>query len=215
MRILAFSGMPPNRTLNVSFAVVTLRNGREVLVNVVHTWHHCTGGSGENGVAPIWLFFFFICFNITYNMLMLFIFRQGSSVLFVVASTVRLPIVDLLLMWRFVSGPAYSKFSLFDGFALFALALGIITYQSEPEIPGNGPRIKNIWRSLWDCCRCACFWKYRNGSSYTDTDKLLEGDRNGDDKAQYSSFSDDKDSFYGSTTTQEPSLDPDNSSAAV
>ena len=161
-----------------------------------------SGGSGEHGVAPIWLFFFFIVFNISYNMLMLFIFRQGSSVLFVVAATVRLPLVDLLLMWRFVSGPAYSKFTLFDGFALFALIVGIVTYQSEPEIPGNGPRtaaIGKCWR--WITCRKA--ERRKSG----DSRKLLT-DEDGDD---YTNCDADKsareDSYYGSTCA---SADPDN-----
>ena len=54
---------------------------------------------------------------------MLFVFRNGSSVLFVIASSVRLPLVDLFLNVDLISGPAYAKFSVFDAFALVALVV--------------------------------------------------------------------------------------------
>ena len=142
-----------------------------------------TGGTGEGGVAPIWLFFLFVAFNITFNLLMLYIFREGSSVLFVISNTVVLPTVDILLMWRFLSGPAYAKFSLFDGFSLFALVVGITTYQSEREIPGHGPRI-NLIKTIMN--RTKAFLACRSFNVGTDAVKesLLEDNAVGamDDK---------------------------------
>eukprot|EP01138_Halocafeteria_seosinensis_P016495 gb/GECG01016826.1/.p1 GENE.gb/GECG01016826.1/~~gb/GECG01016826.1/.p1 ORF type:complete len:484 (+),score=47.23 gb/GECG01016826.1/:1-1452(+) len=146
--------------------------------NQPHQKSEC--GNGAGGVAPVWLFLIFVGFNITFNLLMLMIFRQGSSVLFVVASTVRLPLVDILLMWRLLSGPAYAKFSLFDGFALFALIVGIAAYQSDPEIPGNGPRLKSFFYRL--CQRlsisCPC-WSFKArwcGTPRSDADHLQEAE---------------------------------------
>lgn len=89
-----------------------------------------TSGSG----APVVAFCFFIIFNVAYNMLMLYIFKAGSSVLFVVASAARLPLVDILLMFGFLAGPAKASFTVFDGFALMALILAITTYNLQPEI---------------------------------------------------------------------------------
>lgn len=83
--------------------------------------------------VPVVVFCFFIVFNLTYNQLMLYVFKRGSSVLFVVASAVRLPLVDLLLMSGFIAGRAKEQFSLYDGFSLFALVLAIVTYYSEKE----------------------------------------------------------------------------------
>ena len=76
---------------------------------------------------------FFIVFNITYNQLMLFVFKRGSSVLFVIANAVRLPLVDFLNSWGFVSGPAQESFETNDGYALFILVLAIIVYYAEKE----------------------------------------------------------------------------------
>ena len=66
-------------------------------------------GAGDN---PIYIFSVFIVFNITYNMLMLYVFKHGSSVLFVIANAVRLPLVDVLLMSSFIAGKSASSVSL-------------------------------------------------------------------------------------------------------
>ncbi|CCI50230.1 unnamed protein product [Albugo candida] len=77
-------------------------------------------------------FLIFIIFNIIYNQLMLYIFKEGSSVLFVVSSAVCLPLTDLLYMYPMLTGPsAGQKFTIHDGFALFALVMGVLIYHSE------------------------------------------------------------------------------------
>lgn len=43
--------------------------------------------------------------------LMLYVFKRGSSVLFVIASAVRLPLVDLLLLSTFIAGRAQERFT--------------------------------------------------------------------------------------------------------
>jgi hypothetical protein len=91
-------------------------------------------GTLSDSGAPFIAFCFFILFNVTYNMLMLYTFKAGSSVLFVVASAARLPLVDILLMFRLLAGPAQATFTVYDGFTLVALVLAITTYNLSPEI---------------------------------------------------------------------------------
>jgi hypothetical protein len=55
------------------------------------------------------------------------VFKKGSSVLFVVASAVGLPLVDILYMWPLLAGQAYEVFTVYDGFALFVLVMAILT----------------------------------------------------------------------------------------
>jgi len=94
----------------------------------------CTLDCSAGGNAPIFIFLAYIIFNISYNFLMLAVFKEGSSVLFVIANAIRLPLVDLLLMWQWLSGPAFTVFSHYDGYALFALCLGTLAYYSEDEL---------------------------------------------------------------------------------
>ncbi|CAK4117697.1 unnamed protein product [Aphanomyces euteiches] len=80
------------------------------------------------------LFLWFILFNMTYNQLMLYIFKEGSSVLFVVSSAVCLPLTDILYMLPFITGTkATQTFTIYDGFALFVLMVGLLVYHSEKE----------------------------------------------------------------------------------
>ena len=64
---------------------------------------------------------------------MLYVFQKGSSVLFVVASAVSLPLTDVLYLSSFVAGPAKESFTIYDGFALFAMVMAIVIYYSEKE----------------------------------------------------------------------------------
>jgi hypothetical protein len=53
---------------------------------------------------------------------MLYIFKRGSSVLFVIASAIRLPLVDFFLLIPWLAGEARQKhISVYDWFALFAI----------------------------------------------------------------------------------------------
>ncbi|KAF0695387.1 Aste57867_13821 [Aphanomyces stellatus] len=80
------------------------------------------------------LFLWFILFNMIYNQLMLYIFKEGSSVLFVVSSAVCLPLTDILYMMPFITGAKASQtFTIYDGFALFVLMIGLLVYHSEKE----------------------------------------------------------------------------------
>ena len=84
---------------------------------------------------PILLVFcIYIFFNIIFNMLMLYVFKKGSSVLFVVSSAVALPLADFLYMIPLIAGPAIQAFTLYDGFALFIMMLALYVYYSQPEI---------------------------------------------------------------------------------
>jgi hypothetical protein len=65
---------------------------------------------------------------------MLYIFKEGSSVLFVISSAVCLPLTDLLYLIPFLTGKfAGQKFTIYDGFALFVLIMGMLVYHSEKE----------------------------------------------------------------------------------
>ncbi|KAA0172158.1 hypothetical protein FNF27_01427 [Cafeteria roenbergensis] len=90
---------------------------------------HCT----DEDVSALALFCVFLVFNIAYNLLALAVMQEGSSALFVVASAVRLPLVDILLLWPWLAGLAAATFTVFDGFALVALLLAIYLYNADPE----------------------------------------------------------------------------------
>ncbi|KAF0695377.1 Aste57867_13811 [Aphanomyces stellatus] len=90
----------------------------------------------------------YILFNIIFNVLMMYIFREGSSVMFVISSAVCLPLTDILYMIPALAGPlAKQKFTIFDGFALFVIMLGMLVYHSEKEErlspSGQTPEIKS------------------------------------------------------------------------
>ncbi|RHY34389.1 hypothetical protein DYB32_000958 [Aphanomyces invadans] len=79
----------------------------------------------NNGVFVT--FMWYILFNCVYN-------QEGSSVLFVVSSAVCLPLTDILYMVPFIAGPKASQtFTIYDGFALFVLIMGMLVYHSEKE----------------------------------------------------------------------------------
>ncbi|DBA04008.1 TPA: hypothetical protein N0F65_009355 [Lagenidium giganteum] len=93
----------------------------------------------DSGVFQV--FMVFIIFNMIYNQLMLYIFKEGSSVLFVVSSAVCLPLTDLLYMIPMLTGTmAGQKFTIYDGFALFVLVVGLLVYHSEKEERHAGTR---------------------------------------------------------------------------
>jgi drug/metabolite transporter (DMT)-like permease len=90
---------------------------------------------GDSCSDLIWIFGVFILFNITYNQLMLLIFREGTSVLFTIASAARLPLVDVLLLSKFIAGEAaVNKLSVYDYYSLIILVVGIAVYYSEREV---------------------------------------------------------------------------------
>jgi len=90
---------------------------------------------GDQCGSLLWLFCLYMVFNISFNQLMLYVFKEGSSVLATVASAVRLPIVDILLLWKFLAGPAVvKKLSGWDLGALALLVLGVVVYRWLPEI---------------------------------------------------------------------------------
>lgn len=92
----------------------------------------CTVNCDQDG-TPLQVFVIYICFNLTYNVLALYVFKRGSSVLFVVANAARLPLVDALNSWGFVSGQADEAFGKYDALALFVLVMALVIYYSEAE----------------------------------------------------------------------------------
>ncbi len=128
-------------------------------------------GQASDSGAPIVAFCFFILFNVAYNMLMLYIFKAGSSVLFVVASAARLPLVDILLMFGFLAGPAQATFTVFDGFALVALVLAITTYNLNPEIK---PAVVNV-PALAVSTQKSSDQRQLLGAAGTDSDEDIDG----------------------------------------
>ncbi|KAF0736848.1 hypothetical protein Ae201684_007004 [Aphanomyces euteiches] len=110
--------------------------------NYVVQAHNCFLGHGvqfngeyipcNNGVFGTFMWYIF--FNCVYNQIMLYIFKEGSSVMFVVSSAVCLPLTDVLYMVPFIAGPKASQtFTIYDGFALFVLIVGMVVYYSEKE----------------------------------------------------------------------------------
>ena len=86
-----------------------------------------TDNCSEFGI-PVVVFLAYIVFNVVYNQLLLIVFRDGSSVLAVVASAARLPLVNVLLMVQVISGGAQQGFTLHDGFALAILVVSKLSF---------------------------------------------------------------------------------------
>lgn len=137
--------------------------------------HNAVAGDvcDADSASPMAIFCIFIAFNLTYNILMLEIFKRGSSVLFVVASAVRLPLVDILLLWPLLAGVATATFTSFDAFALVALLLAMYLYNSQPEIKSKRPPLG--LQELWDgfvrhclCCECGCLEQVLEGGEHGD-----------------------------------------------
>ena len=80
-------------------------------------------------------FSIYIIANIAYSVLMLSIFRAGSSALFTVAAAARIPLVSLLLLSGAVAGPASSPgFTAYDGVASVLAVAGVLLYNSVREV---------------------------------------------------------------------------------
>ncbi|RQM30095.1 hypothetical protein B5M09_013426 [Aphanomyces astaci] len=89
-------------------------------------------------------FLWYILFNCVYNQIMMYVFKEGSSVLFVVSSAVCLPLTDMMYMVPFLAGPKASQtFTIYDGFALFVLIMGMLVYHSEKEERGDAATQKS------------------------------------------------------------------------
>ncbi|OQS06892.1 Drug/Metabolite Transporter (DMT) Superfamily [Thraustotheca clavata] len=100
----------------------------------------------NNGVLT--QFLLFILFNLVYNQLMLYVFKEGSSVLFVISSAICLPLTDVLYMFPIITGnKATQSFTLYDAFALFVLVIGILVYHSEKETRLDPTGTKSIEKS--------------------------------------------------------------------
>lgn len=92
----------------------------------------CEGTLGVLGV--------YIAFNITFNIVLLVVFRVGSATLAVMASALRVALSAFLFQWRLLSGRAYAKLTAYDGSALVVLLLGLIVYRirDEAKKPADG-----------------------------------------------------------------------------
>jgi hypothetical protein len=73
--------------------------------------------------------------NVLYDVFTLIVFKEGSSVLGVIASMLRLPLVDFLLLSKWIAGAAsISRITSWDIGSLLLLMLGIGLYQLKLEI---------------------------------------------------------------------------------
>ncbi|KAF0695381.1 Aste57867_13815 [Aphanomyces stellatus] len=124
--------------------------------NYVAQAHNCFLGNAvefngatiacNNGVFLTFLWYIF--FNCVYNQIMLYVFKEGSSVMFVVSSAVCLPLTDVLYMVPFLAGPKASQtFTIYDGFALFVLIMGMMVYHSEKEERVDNKAHKSLEKS--------------------------------------------------------------------
>lgn len=104
----------------------------------------CSGSRGGGSMSPVEIFMIFIVFNITYNYLMLRIFKVGSSVLFVVANAVRLPVVSIFLTFKFLAASATQSFTCYDGFALVMLLIGTYVYNSQKEVESEDESLDTV-----------------------------------------------------------------------
>jgi hypothetical protein len=109
----------------------------------------CTFGSGggvaedvacESDVAsPAVLFSISVFFNLLFSNLMLLLFRAGSSTLFSVAGTARIPVVAVMLLVPALAGPKASKPHAGDAAATALAVAGLGLYQWRPERKAAAP----------------------------------------------------------------------------
>lgn len=104
--------------------------------------HACavgTGGVCSGDVMPpaAWMTVY-IGFNLAFSALMLVLFRAGSSTLFAVASTARVPVVAAMLLLPLLAGPSASAPGWGDAVAATLAVGGLALYQWQPELPPVG-----------------------------------------------------------------------------
>eukprot|EP00475_Leptophrys_vorax_P029520 TRINITY_DN4343_c0_g1_i3.p1 TRINITY_DN4343_c0_g1~~TRINITY_DN4343_c0_g1_i3.p1 ORF type:complete len:399 (-),score=74.53 TRINITY_DN4343_c0_g1_i3:13-1209(-) len=84
--------------------------------------------------------------NVLYDVFTLIVFKEGSSVLGVIASMLRLPLVDLLLLSPWISGSAsISSITGWDIAALILLAAGIGLYQMKEDVRATSEQEKTVY----------------------------------------------------------------------
>jgi len=80
------------------------------------------------------VFAVFIVFNVIFNVLMLYVFRNGSAVLAIVVGTSTLTLTNLTYHVSTIAGEAYDgQFSPFNLAALGVILVGIVVYNVRPE----------------------------------------------------------------------------------
>jgi hypothetical protein len=76
----------------------------------------------------------FLCFNLAFNYLMLYVMKYGSSTLAVVAATARIAISNVAFLIPFVAGEAVQRrLTYFDIMALIILLAGVVLYSVTKE----------------------------------------------------------------------------------
>ncbi|KAL9658109.1 hypothetical protein ABK040_013022 [Willaertia magna] len=100
------------------------------------------------------VFMVFICFNMTYNILILVVFKRGSSTLAVVASVARLALSNFGFLIKPLAGEAYQpSLSWFDIIALVLLILGIVVYSATNEkVAGESDYLRRFYDYCFSCC---------------------------------------------------------------
>lgn len=79
------------------------------------------------------VFIRYIIVNILFNLLMLVVFKNGSSSFAMIASAIRLPLVDVLLLWPAIAGEARDSIPTWSWVALVFLIAGLVVYRLNPE----------------------------------------------------------------------------------
>jgi hypothetical protein len=95
-----------------------------------------TSAGQDCGGTPS-IMFFYILFNVTFNLCLLLVFRAGSATLAVVASALRVALSALGFQWRFLAGEAYAPLTRYDGAALALLLSGLACYRAQDEVPSE------------------------------------------------------------------------------
>jgi len=72
----------------------------------------------------------YILFNLLYNLCTLLVLKYGSATLVFVASSIRLPLVNIAFTWTWLMGPEYvQKLNNYDIIGLAVIIVGLICYR--------------------------------------------------------------------------------------
>ena len=93
-------------------------------------------GSSNCGEIP-YVFIVFLAFNVLFNILLLMVFKHGSSTLAVVASALRVALSAFGFNIPFLAGAAFQKVDVYQIVSLFVLVLGLVFYQWNKEAVAN------------------------------------------------------------------------------
>jgi len=79
------------------------------------------------------VFVFYIIFNMTFNIALLVVFKEGSATLAVVAGALRVALSAFGFQIPFIAGPAWRSLNPFDYAAVAILIIALIVYKIREE----------------------------------------------------------------------------------